>query len=435
MKRRCRLALRPRIENLDRRCVLATLTPSLLDAAYGVGSVGFKSSTGAAVKGDGSGQTIAIVDAYHDANLGSDLAKFDARYGLPAANFQVIDQAGTASNPTWSAEEALDVEWSHAVAPGAKIVVVEAASQTTRDFLNAINAAKATPGVSVITMSWGGAEFSGEQTLDSTFTTPAGHVGITFLASTGDSGAGAQWPAASPNVVAVGGTSLTVNTAGARVSESAWSNTGGGASKYEPEPAYQESVQSSGHREVADVAAVGDPSTGVLIYSTSAGGWEQVGGTSLSAPVWGAVIAIADEGRALAGKGSLDGATQTLPMLYNAPTGSFYDVASGSRAAKGFDLSTGLGTPNTQTLVPFLTTGTAPPPPTSPSPSTSNPTPTPTPTTTPTPAPAPRPAPVYPTPPWWRFFSGAKPTGPAAAVAGGSTRADFGGSATPIPKR
>ena len=366
MTRRNRLAVRPRLERLDERCVLSAVTPAQLVSAYGLGAITFSNG---AVKGTGEGQTIAIVDAYGDPTIAGDLAAFDAKYGLanpstgptPASNkatatsppsFSVINQAGSATNATWSLETALDVEMAHAAAPGANIVLVEAKTASTTDLLAAVNAARGIAGVSVVSMSWGGPEFSFESLFDGDFTTPSGHTGITFLASAGDNGAGAQWPASSAKVVGVGGTSLSVSTTGARGGESAWASSGGGISHYVPKPSYQAAAVPGNFRGAPDVALDADPNTGVVIVSQ--GSQVQVGGTSLSAPVWAGLIAIADQGLAINGKPSLDGATQTLPDLYKAPAGSFFDVTGGSRATTGYDTSTGLGTPNAPALVGFL---------------------------------------------------------------------------------
>ena len=183
-------------------------------------------------------------------------------------------------------------------------------------------------------MSWGFPEFPGETAYDSYFTTP----GITYVAASGDS-PGVEYPAASPDVVAVGGTTLTLSSSGGYGSETAWDDSGGGFSQYEAEPAYQEFVQTTGQRSTPDVAFDANPDTGVSIYFTPASGgggwqttqqgsWEEVGGTSLGTPAWAAIIAIVDQGRALAGKGSLDGSTQTLPALYAAPSSDFHTVAA-----------------------------------------------------------------------------------------------------------
>ena len=164
-------------------------------------------------------------------------------------------------------------------------------------------------------MSWGFSELANETAFDTHFTTPAGHVGITFVAASGDNGlkSGAEYPAASPDVLSVGGTTLNLDPAGNDQSETVWQDSGGGYSLYEPEPTYQESEQSTGQRSTSDVAFDGDPNTGVQVFETplrgGPGTWQTVGGTSLGSPAWAAIIAIADQGRSLAGKGSLDGPT------------------------------------------------------------------------------------------------------------------------------
>jgi hypothetical protein len=332
--RRRGLRLRPLVDQLDDRCLLSGLTPALLTGAYGLSGLKFTTSTGATVKGDGSGETIALIEAYHDPTLASDLKTFDQMYKLPDPSLSVINQAGGQTNSGWAGEESLDVEWAHAVAPGANILVVEAKSQALQDLLSAVNTARYTPGVVAVSMSWGFGEMSNEASYDSYFTTPPGHVGITFIASSGDSGAfaGASYPAASPNVVSVGGTTLNLSASGAYQSETAWISSGGGYSQYEPEPSYQASVQSTGARSTPDVAFDADPNTGVPVYQTQPYGgastFQYVGGTSLGAPSWAALIAIVDQGRAVAGKGSLDGPTQTLPTLYSLPSTDFYSISA-----------------------------------------------------------------------------------------------------------
>jgi subtilase family serine protease len=332
--RRRGLRLRPLVDQLDGRCLLSSLTPTLLTGAYGLTGLKFTTSTGAMVKGDGSGETIALIEAYHDPTLASDLKTFDQMYKLPDPSLSVVNQAGAQTNSGWAGEESLDVEWAHAVAPGASILVVEAKSQSIQDLLAAVNTARYTPGVVAVSMSWGFGEMPSEASYDSYFTTPPGHVGITFVASSGDGGsfAGASYPAASPNVLSVGGTTLTLSASGAYQSETAWISSGGGYSQYEPEPSYQASVQSTGARSTPDVAFDADPNTGVPVYQTqlysSQPTLQYVGGTSLGAPSWAALIAIADQGRAVAGKGSLDGPTQTLPTLYSLPSTDFHSVSS-----------------------------------------------------------------------------------------------------------
>jgi hypothetical protein len=225
-------------------------------------------------------------------------------------------------------------------------------------------------------MSWGGSEWSGETSYDSYLTTPAGHGGVTFVASSGDSGSSGapESPSVSPNALAVGGTQLSLDASGNYLSETGWSGSGGGISVYEAQPAYQKGVvtQTSTRRAVPDVAYDGSSGSPFAVYDSSGyGGWIQVYGTSAGAPQWAALIAIADQGLALAGKGSLDGATQTLPRLYQLSPGDFHDITTGSNggysAGPGYDLVTGLGTPVANLVVADLvgsTGGTTNQPPT-----------------------------------------------------------------------
>jgi autotransporter-associated beta strand protein len=263
----------------------------------------------------------------------------------------------------------------------ANIILFEA-NDATGNLDTAVQTAANTPGVVVVSMSWGGGESSGESNQDSYFTTPAGHIGgsatlggaglaggVTFLAAAGDgSAAQSSYPAASPNVVAVGGTALTVDGSNPNYTyggESGW-DSGGGISPYESQPAYQNGVVgtfSTTQRTCPDVSADADPSTGVPIYDSynygSSTPWlpGYEGGTSLSTPLWAGIIAVADEGRAIAGQGSLDGPSQTLPALYSIDAADFHDVTGGNNgfaAGLGYDLVTGLGSPVANKLVPDL---------------------------------------------------------------------------------
>jgi hypothetical protein len=373
----------------------AGYVPAQIRTAYGINGIAFGSTSG-----DGSGQTIAIVDAYNDPNILGDLNVFDQAYALAPGSSQtlyqhygaaasfvtVYNQNGQVINPSntsvpvdstggWEVEESLDVEWAHAIAPSAKIDLIvvgsagEAGGPTLTDLFTGARAAAGLPGVSVVSMSWTAAgsngapsEFSGETSYDSYFTTPSGHQGVTFLGATGDQGAPGGYPAYSPNVVAVGGTTLQLNASDAIQSEAAWSGSGGGISPYEAEPAYQQGVQSTGHRTVPDVAFDADPNTGVAVYdSFNASGWEQIGGTSLATPCWAGLIAIANQGRGLQGLATLNSSTnptQTLTALYSLPSSDFHDITSGSNgtysAGAGYDLVTGLGSPVANLLVPAL---------------------------------------------------------------------------------
>jgi subtilase family serine protease len=372
------------IETLENRALLSAMTPAQVSHAYGVDQIMFGS-----VKGDGTGQTIAIIDAYDAPNINADLTTFDSMFGIQNVDGKgapVVTKATPQGTPAfdngWAQEITIDVEWAHAIAPGAHILLVEATSSSVASLISAVDYARSQPGVSVVSMSWGAPEFSSETTYDSYLTTPSGHTGVAFVVSSGDTGAVAQWPAVSPNVVAVGGTSLNLaDSSGTYGSETAWSGSGGGVSIYEKKPSYQAGVtQSSTMRGSPDVSYVADPYTGVeVIYN---GGVWVFGGTSIGAPQWAGIVAIADQGRALGGKSPLDGPTQLLPTLYSLPSTDFHDITSGSAtngsstlsAGAGYDLVTGRGSPYANLVVSdLLAIASAPAP---------SPTPTPTPTPT-----------------------------------------------------
>jgi hypothetical protein len=331
--------------------------PAQVRHAYGFDQVWFNGTPG-----DGRGQTIAIVDAYDDPAIASDLHQFDLTFGLPDPVFIKVNQAGgsvpPAANVGWAPEISLDVEWAHAAAPGARIVLVEANSNSNADLFAAVGYAAAQPGVSVVSLSWGGSEFASETSTDGTFTTPAGHTGVTFVASAGDTGAPGLYPAMSPNVLAVGGTTLSLGAGNTWAAESAWSGGGGGVSAYEAQPWFQQGVatQGGGRRTSPDVAFDSDPATGFAVYQSYGNPvgapWVQYGGTSAAAPQWAGLIAVADQGRAQAGLGPLYGASQTLPALYQLTAADFHDIQSGYStgnptywAGPGYDLVTGRGTP------------------------------------------------------------------------------------------
>ena len=347
------------------------MTPTQICQAYGFSGLTFGSQAA-----NGAGETIAIVDAYDDPNIASDLTSFDSYFGLAAPpSFTKVNETGGSSLPAansgWITEIALDVEWSHAVAPGANILLVEANSNSDTDLDTAVSYASHAAGVVAVSMSWGGGEYSGETAEDSCFTTPSGHAGVTFLASSGDGGAPPIYPSISPNVVSVGGTSLYLTAQNNYSSESGWSGSGGGISSYETQPAYQKGVvtQSTTRRTDPDVSYDANPSTGFPVYDSYNNGtvdpWGQWGGTSDASPQWAALVAIADQGRALAGKSSLDGPTQTLPLLYELPQSDFHDVTSGGSTGNpayscgpGYDLVTGRGTPYANQVINALASAT-----------------------------------------------------------------------------
>ena len=363
-------------------------SPEEIKSAYGIDLI---SRNG--IVQDGAGQTIVIIDAYDNpkfvsrnsnpdvsqdsAYLASDLHKFCLQYGLPETPgfFTKVDQNGGQNYPSgdtgWGTEIALDVEWVHAIAPGAKIILVEASSNYDSNLLNGAAVwARDHSGASVVSMSFGGSESSGDSALNAIFQSPADH-GITWLASTGDDGAPGGYPAYSPNVVAVGGTTLNAPD-GVYSSETVWSGSGGGISSYESQPSYQQGlivhsgssvISQNGKRVAPDISFDADPATGVAVYDSygqgSATPWIQVGGTSFSAPACAALVGIANQIRAGSGLPSLDGVSGTLADLYsiyNSPeyAADFHDITVGSNgysAAVGYDLGTGIGTPMANTLV------------------------------------------------------------------------------------
>ncbi len=340
-------------------------TPAQIRSAYGINSVA----------SDGTRETIAIVDAYDDPSIDQAVDAFDTQFSLtdsgpslyaqygPASSFlTVLNQSGQSTSlpstdpngpgtDNWEVEEALDVEWTHAIAPGAQIILVEANSQSLSDLMAGVATAAAQPGVSVVSMSWGFPEgqavfAADEAAYDRVFNVP----GVTFVASTGDYGAAdPEYPAYSPDVVAVGGTSLTLNADGSYNSEAGWGyyssaagaliGSGGGLSLYEPEPAYQTGVQSTGMRTTPDVSLVADPATGAWIadpYNLDPSNpFEVVGGTSLSAPAWAGLFALVNQGRAAAGESTLNSATpsDTQQALYMLPQNDYNTITSGTNGA------------------------------------------------------------------------------------------------------
>lgn len=348
-------------------------SPTQISHAYGFDNVKFNNNT---TVGNGAGQTVAIIDAYYDPNIVSDLHQFDTQFGLADPTFNVIDQNGIAINSShhpntdpagpgnsWALEQTLDVEWVHAMAPQAAIVLVETNDANFLNLIeNAAPVAAARAGVSVVSMSFGASEWSQEGQLDSFMTTPGGHQGVTFVVSTGDSGSPAEYPAVAPNVVALGGTSLTLAANGDYSSEAGWSGSGGGLSTYESQPAYQNGIvtQSSTQRAAPDVAMDANPNTGVAVYDSwdnSSLPWAQVGGTSLSAPLFSGLLAVANQGRAAHSLGTLDGVNDTLPKLYSAPASLYHDITTGKNplhAGPGYDLVTGRGSPLADQLIAYL---------------------------------------------------------------------------------
>lgn len=330
----------------------------------------------------GAGQTIAIVDAFDDPVIESDLATFDNQFGIPVCTTTngcftkatpqgMPKQSGTGASTTrdWAIEMSLDVEWAHAIAPGAKIVLVESLNNKNDPMFSAVSYAASLPGVHQVSMSWGSVETSSETGFDTVFQVP----GVSFIASIGDSGNVVQSPGSSPWVVGVGGTSLILDNASNVISETAWSNSGGGISAYESEPPYQQNygISSNSFRATPDVSYDADfsqSSPGFSVFDSlgaiGATGWFRVSGTSAGAPQWSALLAIVNSGRAIPVSSTSFG---TDSLLYEAATGPAYatnyrDITMGTdgscgsvcNAGPGYDFITGLGSPKANTIIPFL---------------------------------------------------------------------------------
>ncbi|HEY8792225.1 MAG TPA: S53 family peptidase [Gaiellaceae bacterium] len=316
----------------------ATSSPTGLSPAQIKSAYSFSTSSTA-----GAGKTIAIVDAYDDPTAESDLAAFSSQYGLPpctAGCFTKVDQTGGTSYPRkdsgWALEISLDIQWAHAIAPGAHILLVEASSNSFANLLAAEDYAKAH--AQYVSNSWGGSEFSGESSYDSHF------VGsnVSFFVSSGDSGLPAQYPSASPNVISVGGTTLTFSGQ-TLVSETGWSGSGGGCSAYETATSAQDAFATFAQagcgtkRGTPDVSLDADPASGVSVYDTTRyqgqAGWFRVGGTSASSPMWAARSADA-------------GAVVNSAYVYTNSPITYRDITSGNNGANavaGYDLVTGRG--------------------------------------------------------------------------------------------
>jgi subtilase family serine protease len=322
------------------------------------------------VSNTGEGETIALVLWGNDPRLESDLGTFSTYYGLPpctTANgcFTKIysNGIGSTGSPDSGLEESLDVEWAHAIAPGAKLIYVIAPDDPTDEVLVKAVQVAVDNGATVVSMSFGSSETTA---FDSVF---AAAPGVTFVASAGDSGHEANSPASSPYVVGVGGTTLS-HDGGTWTAETAWSctntvtceadgGTGGGLSAIYTEPVYQDPVQNYGKRGIPDVGYDADPNTGVAIYDSYGPGWIQVGGTSMGAPEIAALIAVANSERKAAGKTALGNA---LPAAVYSVAAEFRDITAGENgncgaeceAGPGYDLLTGQGTPMANALIPAL---------------------------------------------------------------------------------
>ncbi|KAF5996318.1 S53 family peptidase [Streptomyces sp. WAC00263] len=324
--------------------------PSNLQSAYGLTS---------AAASNGSGETIAIVDAYNDPNAEADLAKYRSYYGLSACTtangcFKKVSQTGSttslpSSDTGWSEEISLDVDMASAICPNCNILLVEATSATMANLGKAVNEA-VTLGAKYVSNSYGGSESSSDTSYDTSY---FNHPGVAITVSAGDSGYGAEYPAASKYVTSVGGTALSTSSNSRGWTESVWETsstegTGSGCSSYDAKPTWQTDTGCS-KRTIADVSAVSDPATGVSVYDSYGvtAGWYTFGGTSASSPIIAGVYA-------LGGTPSSGSYPASFPYA-SAGTSALNDVTSGSNgscgssylctAKSGYDGPTGWGTP------------------------------------------------------------------------------------------
>lgn len=323
-------------------------TPASLGCVYDLVSSpisGCPIATATEVPSGGSG-VIVIVDAYDYPSARADLEKFSSEFGLPAPNF-AVEYAGGARPPSgcssgWNGEAALDIEWAHAMAPNAHIVLMEAESNSNGALYAAVEAANSYiathGGKGEVAMSWGGSEASGETSADRYFTEP----GVVYVASAGDS-PGVIYPSSSVNVVSAGGTEVN-RSGGNYTHQTAWSDGGGGTSRYEPRPSFQNGVAGvvGAHRGTPDLSFDSSGSSPVAVYNSKCyKGWLQVYGTSVAAPALAGIINSA-------GAFHASSKAENNEIYTNRSNPSdFTDVTSGScgthSATTGYDLCTGVG--------------------------------------------------------------------------------------------
>jgi subtilase family serine protease len=319
--------------------------PTQLRTAYSLASSG------------GSGQTVAIVDAYDDPNAESNLNTYRSTFGIAACTtangcFRKVNQSGgttpPAADPGWAEEISLDLDMVSAICPNCHILLVEASSPTLTNLGTAVNTAVRL-GATEVSNSYGGSE-SGTSSYASRY---YNHPGVAVTASAGDDGYAVEFPASAPAVTAVGGTSLTLTSGNTRSRETVWSGTGSGCSRTYAQPGWQTPLVPAGvcsRRIVGDVSAVADPGTGVAVYDTyQESGWLVFGGTSVSAPIIASVYALAGNAK------TIDSTGEPLPYKLGHQGSNLYDVTSGRNgscggsylctARAGYDGPTGLGTP------------------------------------------------------------------------------------------
>jgi subtilase family serine protease len=353
-------------------------TPQQVRTAYSFGALSSPTTTDL-----GQGQTIAIVDPFDSTTVFNDLTTFSEQFGLPlptAQSFEKVYATGQqpAVDPDADVEIDLDVEWAHAMAPDAKIVLVEAASLLPSDLFVAVQYAArqvASDGGGAVSMSFGSTgETYSDYVFDQIFES---YPSVSFVASSGDILGVDSYPAMSPYVTSVGGTTLFLNSLGVRTSaELPWSQTGGGASALEPQPVYQQilgtpATTANGATTIAarvgpDVAFLADPNTGVAVYNSSPNplgdsGWQVVGGTSLSAPMFAATVALIDQARNAGGQPVIGGNLNNAIYLLN----TYFSGRDFTAISGGYNTQTGWGTPIVSNLIADMSllslNGTTPP--------------------------------------------------------------------------
>lgn len=331
-------------------------------------------------KYNGTGETIAIIDAYGSPSIQNDVNVFDSQFSLPSINLTIVTPFGKVGrNSGWALETSLDVEWSHAMAPKANILLIEAPSASTTYLItDSINYIVNHTNANVVSMSWGAAESgltaSELSQYSSTFAYAENH-GLILVAASGDSGANdgtssptVNYPASDPSVVGAGGTTLNltdITAASATYSyEYAWNSSGGGISKHFPEPGYQSNAGiSTTGRAVPDVSYNANPNTGFWIYDSTnyegLKGWIQVGGTSASSPQWAAIFTEVQQKLGSSFNGT--SVHNDLYSVYSSPTeypAAFHDITVGYNgyyyAGTGYDEVTGIGSPNVGALIEYL---------------------------------------------------------------------------------
>lgn len=333
-------------------------TPASLACVYGLAAAtaGCNPNSVTAVPHGGS-RAIAIVDAYSYPNALADLQLFSEQFGLlvpTANNFKVVFASGVQPprNLGWELEQALDVQYAHAMAPNAVIYLVEAASNSFSDLLAAVDKASnlvAAAGGGQVSMSWGASEFAGQTNYDSHFSKP----NVVYFASSGDA-PGVSWPSTSEKVVSVGGSSISRAYPGFNFEHlSSWDEGGGGVSQYVVRPSYQSGIAIvvGTMRGVPDIAADANPDTGAWVYDSGNGGWLVVGGTSLASPVLAGIVNASGSFAAStnAELTKIYGVKSTNAAAFGTPSTGYCGFYATYSAVTAWNFCTGVGSPRSLT--------------------------------------------------------------------------------------